>query len=205
LQQESVLTHIVHGAVRSRALRVMWMLEELGLPWAHVPSAPRSEAVMTVNPAGKIPVLVVGDVVLTDSVAIVQFLADRAQLLTHRAGTLERAVQDGFTQFCVDEIEGALWTAGKHSFVLPEPLRTPGVKDAARWEFARALKTLEARLGDRPFVMGDDFTVPDLLLGHCAGWAVAAKFALPDGPVGAYFERVRARPALRRAMEKAKG
>lgn len=197
--------HVVYGTARSRALRVMWMLEELGLAWDHVPCAPQSEAIIAVNPAGKIPALVVDGVTLTDSVAIVQFLADRAGSLTAKAGTLERAAQDGFKQFCVDEVEGPLWTAGKHSFALPEGLRVPQVKEAARWEFARAMQTLAARLGDRPFVTGEAFTVPDLLLGHCAGWAVAAKFDLPDGAVGAYFKRLRARPALRRAMEKAKG
>jgi glutathione S-transferase len=192
----------VHGSVRSRAVRVLWMLEELGEPYAHVPSAPQSAEIRAVNPEGKIPAVVIDGETLTDSVAIVQFLADRAGRLTHPAGTLARARQDGFTQFCVDEVEGALWTAGKHSFALPETLRVPAVKDTARAEFARAMATLERRLGGREFVT-DGFTVPDLLLGHCAGWATAAKFDLPGGAVGAYFARCRARPALRRAMEKA--
>jgi glutathione S-transferase len=196
-------TYTVIGAPRSRAMRVLWMLEELGQPYAHVPAAPRSPEIRAVNPAGKIPALKVGDETLLDSVAIVQFLADRHAAFTAPAGTLARARQDGFTQFCVDEVEGPLWTAGKHSFVLPEALRVPQVKETARAEFAAAMATLERRLGDGPFVMGDQFTVPDLLLGHCAGWAVAAKFDLPSGAVGAYFDRLRARPALKRAMEKA--
>ncbi len=62
------------------------------------------------------------------------------------------------------------------------------------------MTTLEARLGEREFVTGGRFTVPDLILAHCAGWAAAAKFPLPGGPVGAYFARLRARPALARAM-----
>jgi glutathione S-transferase len=64
------------------------------------------------------------------------------------------------------------------------------------------MKTLENRLGDNEFVMGDTFTVPDLLLGHCANWAKSAKFDLPDGSVGEYFERVLARPAYQRAKDK---
>jgi len=181
-------------------MRVMWMLEELGETYAYGPAPPQSEAARAANPAGKIPVLFVDDTVLTDSVAIVQYLADSHSRFTHPAGTLARARQDGFTQFCVDEVEGALWTAGKHSFALPENLRVPQVKETCRAEFARAMETLAARLGDNPFVTGDSFTVPDLLLGHCAAWAEAAKFALPGGQVGAYFARVRARPALAAAM-----
>jgi glutathione S-transferase len=62
------------------------------------------------------------------------------------------------------------------------------------------MATLAARLGDREFVMGDRLTVPDIVLGHCAGWAVPAKFELPGGAVGAYVARLRARPALARAL-----
>jgi len=97
-------------------------------------------------------------------------------------------------------VDGPLWTASKHRFALPEELRVPAVKETARAEFARAMALLARRLGDNPYVMGARFTVPDLILGHCAGWAEAAKFALPDGPVRAYADRVRARPALARAM-----
>ncbi len=60
-----------------------------------------------------------------DSVAICQFLADRHGHLTFKAGTIERAHQDSFTQFAVDDIESALWTAAKHTFVLPEEYRVP--------------------------------------------------------------------------------
>lgn len=195
--------YTVIGAARSRAMRVLWMLEELGQPYAHRSAAPQSAEIRAVNPAGKIPVLLVDGAALTDSVAIVTYLADRHAALTKPAGTLDRARQDGFTQFCVDEVEGALWTAGKHSFALPEALRVPQVKETARAEFDAAMATLADRLGDGPYVMGDEFTVPDLLLGHCAGWAEAAKFALPGGAVGAYFARVRARPALAAAMARA--
>ena len=195
--------YTVYGSGRSRAMRVMWMLDELDENYDIVPCSPQTPEILAVNPEGKIPALVVDSETLTDSVAIVQYLADRHGKLTAPAGTLARARQDGFTQFCVDEVEGALWTAGKHSFVLPEALRVPAVKDTARAEFARAMETLARRLGDRPFVTDLGFTVPDLLLGHCAGWAVSAKFDLPDGPVGAYFDRLRRRPALGAAMRRA--
>lgn len=192
----------VYGTPRSRALRVMWMLEELGEPYDLVPVAPQSDAIRAINPEGKIPAITLEGGTLTDSVAIVQFLADRAGRLTAPAGTLARARQDAFTQFCVDEVEGPLWTAGKHSFALPEALRVPQIKETARAEFARAMQTLERRLGGAEFVTPLGFTVPDLLLGHCAGWAVQARFTLPAGPVGAYFERLRARPALAAALRK---
>jgi glutathione S-transferase len=194
------MTYRVIGHLRSRALRVVWALEELGQPYELVPAPPHSEAARAHNPSGKIPSLVVDGTVLTDSTAILTFLADRHGGLTYPAGTLERARQDGFTQFALDEVEGPIWLSAKHRFVLPEDLRVPAVKDTARAEFARAMETLAVRLGDGPFLMGERFTLPDLLLGHCAAWAELAKFELPGGPVGEYFARVRSRPALARAL-----
>ena len=64
------------------------------------------------------------------------------------------------------------------------------------------MKTLETRLGGNEFVMGDTFTVPDLILGHCANWAKNAKFGYPEGLVGEYFDRILARPAYQRAKDK---
>lgn len=192
----------VIGAPRSRAMRVYWMMEELGLDYQVLPHRPASPEAHSYNPSGKIPALLVDGAIITDSVAILQFLADRHGALTYAAGTVERGQQDSFTQFACDEVDGPLWTAAKHSFALPENIRVPAIKPAAKFEFDRAMRVLETRLGDNEFVMGAQMTVPDLLLGHCAGWAEAARFDLPAGKLGDYFARMRARPALRRALHK---
>ena len=149
------------------------------------------------------------EVALSTGVFMAQHLGPdgSARLLASAGGDLvERARQDGFTQFAVDELDGALWTAAKHKFVLPEALRVPEAGATAKKEFARSLEVLERRLGDGLFVTGETFTVPDLIIGHCAGWAVAARFPLPEsGALADYFARLRGRAALRRAMEKAAG
>ncbi|MEZ5824550.1 MAG: glutathione S-transferase family protein [Geminicoccaceae bacterium] len=186
------------GTPRARTTRVMWALEELGEEYELVPAFPHSEEIRAVNPAGKVPALVVDGTVLLESVAICQFLADRAGQLTFPAGTIERAIQDGYTQFIVDTIEGALWNAGKHTFVLPEDKRVPALKPVLRWEFARAMQDLEARFGDGPYLMGERFTIPDILMGHAAGWAKMAKFELPSGKIGDYLQRIDNRPAVER-------
>ncbi len=191
--------YTVIGAVASRALRVIWMLEELEQPYDLIQAAPRSPEITEHNPDGKVPALIVDGTTLLDSVAITQFLADRHNALTFPAGSLERAKQDSLTQFCVDEVEGALWTAAKNTFVHPKEHQTPEVKETCRFEFNLAMERLERRLGDGPFVMGEVMTVPDILFGHCAGWARAAKFELPGGSVGEYLNRLVSRPAFQRA------
>ncbi|MGH1417577.1 MAG: glutathione S-transferase family protein [Hyphomicrobiaceae bacterium] len=189
------------GLPATRAFRIIWMMEELGLRYEIDPVAPHTDEARAFNPSGKIPMLQVGDDILLDSVAICQFLADRHSKLTFVAGSVERGKQDGWTQFAVDDVESTLWYSAKHSFVLPEELRSKTVLKACRYDFDRAMTAFEKRLGDNEFVMGDTFTVPDILFGHLAGWAmVNAKWDIPKGKVSEYFSRVRSRPAFERAM-----
>lgn len=195
--------YVVYGSVRTRALRVLWALEELNLDYDFVHAGPRSEAARALNPSGKIPIMTVEGATLTDSVAIVQFLADRHGGITHPAGTIQRALQDGVTQFACDELDAPLWLAARHAFVLPESERLAGVRASAEAEFSRALAELDRRLGDAMFLAGADFTVADLLVAHCLGWAEAATFPQPVGRLAAYAKRVRGRPALERAMARA--
>ena len=188
------------GSPKSRAFRVMWMLEELGLPYEHVPTPPRDPSLAAINPSGKVPILKDGNNYIIDSVAICQYLADKHGRLTFPAGTIKRAQQDSFTQFAVDDVEGPLWTAAKHTFVLPPELRVEDVKKACRYDFGRAMSSLSARLADKSYVMGEDFTVPDFILGHNGGWAMSMDWPIPEGNVGTYIARVRARPAFKAAM-----
>ena len=189
----------VIGASETRAMRVLWMLEELGLSYDHVPAGPRSEGVIAFNPAGKVPVLIEDSTPIIDSTAILTYLADRHGKMTHPAGTLDRARQDSLTQFVLDEFDAVLWTAARHSFILPKEMRVAGIKNSLRWEFERSQKTLVQRMAEDGFAMGDMMTVPDIILAHCLIWALAAKFPIVEPRLSDYLDRLRARPAYQRA------
>ncbi|ABD53325.1 glutathione S-transferase family protein [Jannaschia sp. CCS1] len=193
--------YVVFGGARSRAMRVLWMLEELGLDYAVVPTLPRSEDVRALNPTGKIPVLVEDGVAISDSVAIMTYLADKHGRLTAPAGTIARAQQDAFVQAVNDEIDAVLWAAARHSFILPEEQRVAGVKDSLRWEFARNEDAIADRMSaDGPFVMGEEMCLADILLSHCVGWAGSAKFDARNDRLLAHNAMMRARPAFKRAL-----
>lgn len=187
------------GSAKTRAFRVLWMLEELGLDYAHLPEAPRSDAVRAHNPTGKVPVLLVDGEPIIDSTAIIQYLADKHGAMTAPCGTLERARQDSMTHFLLDEFDAVLWTAARHSFILPEEKRVPEVKDSLKWEFERSQKALVARMGDGPFLMGDEMTVPDIIAGNCVGWAIGAKFPITEPALKEYSKRLTQREAYQRA------
>jgi glutathione S-transferase len=187
------------GSPKTRAFRVLWAMEEMGLPYQLLPEAPRSDKALEANPTGKIPSLLVDGSVIIDSVAIIQYLADKHDQLTFPAGTIDRAHQDSFTQFICDEIDGALWTGARNSFINPEEHRVPAIKDVLKWEFQRSIKALDQRLGTNEFLMGAKMTIPDILLAHCGGWARNAEFPIESDNIKNYFKRMIARDGYKRA------
>ncbi|MCB2130682.1 MAG: glutathione S-transferase family protein [Rhodobacteraceae bacterium] len=194
--------YTVIGTVKSRTFRVVWMLEEIGVQFEHIPAPPQSEGVTSFNPAGKVPVLIDDGTPITDSTAIIQYLADKHGKFTHPAGTLERARQDSLTQFLLDEFDANLWTAARHSFVLPEELRHSAIKNTLRWEFERSQKVLASRMSDGPFLMGGKMTVPDIILTHCGNWALSARFPITEHRLSTYLDKMRERPAYKRTAER---
>lgn len=191
----------VIGETNSRAFRVTWLLEELGQPYEQIKVGPRSEEAYAHNISGKIPALKEGETVLTDSTAIMTYLADKHGAMTFPAGTIERARQDGMTHMILDEVDAILWTGARHSFVLPKEKRVPEVKDSLKWEFARNCDRLAEKM-QGPFLMGDTMTIPDIIATHCLNWAFAAKFPLENPRLLAYSKEMRGRDAFRRAVAK---
>ena len=190
----------VVGFPMTRTYRVLWALEELGQPYELAPAKPQSEEARQANPFGKVPILIEDGETITDSVAIMTYLADKHGGLTAPAGTLARAKQDAITMMINDEMDAILWTAARHSFALPEERRVPAVKDSLRWEFSQSVQRIESKLnGD--FIAGDSFTIADILLTHCLNWARGAKFEVESEALLTYGKRMRARPAFQRVAE----
>lgn len=185
------------GHVRSRAFRVLWTLEELGEDYEYIPFRAGSDEMKSVNPSGKSPALDVDGTIITDSVAIMTFLADRHAQFTFSCGTVERAHQDSLIHQINDEMDALLWTAARHTFVLPEEKRVPDVKDSLRWEFTRNCERLGSRIQGK-FLMGDQMTIADILATHCLNWAKSAKFTCENSNLLDLAERMRARPAYQR-------
>ncbi len=192
----------VIGFGRSRASRALWALEEAGLEYEYQRLDPRagdlaSDWFGVLNPGRKVPVLVDGDFVLSESGAIVTYIGERAtaQDLVPAPGTRDRALYDQWCFFVCTELEQPLWTAAKHRFALPREWRVPAIIDTAHKEFARAAAAAATHLGDRQHTVGDAFTMADLLLAHTLEWAHGAKL-LHEPNLRAFRERMVERPAF---------
>jgi len=198
----------VYGCPNSRSMRMVWALEEAGADYAYVlidlfRGAGRSPDFLKINPAGKVPALVNDGVALTESGAILLWLAERypeAPLMPPVADSAARAEALQWLMFALTELEPPLWAIAKHRFVLPESRRVPAIEDTCRWEFACACSLLA--LGQRTFVAGDRFTVADIVIAHCLAWAQSAKVEVVPAQLLAYMETHWSRPAAQRARSR---
>ncbi len=195
------------AAAPSRATRVVWALEEAEADYEYQGIDPRAGDLSTdwfraLNPGGKVPVLVDDDFVVTESVAILSYIADRfpEKGLAPEPRTRARATYDQWCAFVTTELEQALWSIGKHRFALPRDWRVPGMLETAPKEFARAAKVLAGALADREWLVGDRFTMADLLAGHTLVWARSFGLPLGHDVLGVYCDRAASRPAFARAV-----
>lgn len=201
----------LYGRFPTRSNRAHWALEELEVPYTFyqvdfAAGDTDSPAFRSLNPGGKIPVLTDGDLVLTESGAICNYLGDRhpASGLTPSPGSPDRARYDQWMFFAQSELEQPLWTKAKHKFVLPREWRVKGLEDTVAWEFQRAAEVLSKGLGGNEFIVGDRFTMADIMLTHTLGWAKAANMEIRQRNLLDYANRNFGRPAVNR-MAKRRG
>jgi glutathione S-transferase len=122
----------VYGCPNSRSMRMVWALEEAGADYAYIlidlfRGAGRSPDFLKINPAGKVPALVNDGVAMTESGAILLWLAERypeAPLMPQVGDSVARAEALQWLMFALTELEPPLWAIAKHRFVLPESRRS---------------------------------------------------------------------------------
>lgn len=197
----------LYGMPKTRSSRITWALEEVGADYQFVSvnlvkGEGQTPEFLALNPGGKVPVLVDGDLVLTESAAICTYLGDRFPEtgLVPRPGTAERALYDQWCFFVLTELEQPLWTIGKHKFALPEERRVPEIKDTAVWEFQRAAALLAKGLEGKSYLVGDSFTMADLLAAHTLTWARSARILHKIDLLEDYRQQQLSRDAFSRAL-----
>ncbi|HEU4536781.1 MAG TPA: glutathione S-transferase family protein [Polyangiaceae bacterium] len=184
----------------TRSIRARWALQELGVPFEAVEinlgaGENQTPEFRKINPAGKLPALVDGDFVLTESVAIARYLAEKYPekgLLP--ADLRQRAELDRWVLFTVTELEQPLWRIARNSFIYPEAQRLPADVEIARREFKEMIVVLAEHMRGREFVVGDAVTIADFVLAYTLDWGNEEKL-LGDCPgLVSYLERMYARP-----------
>lgn len=182
----------------SRAVTVLWMLEELGLPYELnfvdlAAGAQKDPDFLTLNPMGKLPTLVDGESVLTEVAAIGMYLADR-----YRPGELAPALDDParaaflrWILFAPSVIEPCAYAKhGSWEY-------RPGSAGWGTWEEMHA--GIEAAIGKGPWLLGDRFSMADVSFGGTVRYLLRFGMVENRDTFAAYVERLTARPAYQRS------
>jgi len=189
---------VVYHHPFSRAANVVWMLEELEVPYELryvdlMAGQQKSPEILALNPMGKLPIVVDGDAVVTESAAVALYLADRYGYgrLAPRVDDPKRATYLRWSLFSPSVIEpGAMAKAAGWTYR----------EGQAGWgSYDAMLKTMEHAIADRDYLLGSEFSMADVIFGGTVRYMIGFKMIEPRATLAAYAERLAARPALKRA------
>jgi glutathione S-transferase len=193
----------LYGTRQSRATRSLWALEELGVPYELVAAETKSADYKAINPNGKIPALVDGDLVLFESMAINLYLArkyDKSGLWPREVADEGRAFQ--WSIWAMTEIEPALLLVLMNRVFLPPNQRDEPAAKAAEEKLGPALAILDASLASKKYLLGDSFTIADLNVASVLSWALFSKVDLAKTPnTQRWLLECTARPAFNKARK----
>lgn len=184
----------------TRSIRARWALQELEVEFEAITinlleGQNQSSEYLKINPAGKLPALVDDDFVLTESAAIVVYLAEKfphKRLLP--SDPKLRAQLNRWMLFTVTELEQPLWRIARHSFLYPEEQRIAADIEIARGEFRNMAAVLDQHMQDRHFLVGEHVTVGDFVLAYTLDWGNEEKLLGEYPGLLAYMERMYDRP-----------
>lgn len=196
----------IYGVPRSRTMRALWMLEELGVPYENVKvsfiDGTKKPDFLRLNPNGHIPVLQDGDFITWESLAINLYLARKYDkgLWPKTVEGEGRAYQ--WSLWAMTELEEPVLTALLNRMFLPEAQRDAKKADDAAERFKKPLGVLDSALAGRPYLTGDAFTVADLNVASVISWAPLAGLDVGTASnVKAWLGRCTSRPAFGRVQQ----
>src|SRR5580693_9043843 len=195
----------IYGIARTRAFRALWVAKELGLDYQHLPieigdDGAKSPEFLAINPNGRLPVIVDGDFVLFESLAITLYLAKK-----HSTGTLYPATLEGeakawqWSFWAIAEVDRGVNIWSLHAVRLPPAERDAALREEALKVIAAPFKVLDTALAKTPYLLGGDFTVADLNVAAVISRAIDMDLAAWPN-LKAWLQRCLERPAARAAL-----
>ena len=211
----------VHHLENSRSQRILWLLEELGLAYEirHYKRDPKTSLappeLLQVHPLGKSPVITDGDLTLAESGAIVEYLVERYGKgeLAPKAGSPERLRYTYWLHFAEGTampplVMKLIFNRIEHAPMpfFARPIARGIAQKVKRGmidpNLARIVEHIEAELGKSEWLAGGAFTAADILMSFPIEAAAARGAGERKPRMARFLERIHARPAYQRALEK---
>jgi glutathione S-transferase len=194
----------LYGSARSRAIRVLWMINELGLAYEHKDWLPRSPDTKTpeyrlLNANSRVPTIDDDGFILSESMAINMYLAKKQKSPLYPADPKHEALAWQWSLWETDRLDRQLVDHARHTKDLPENERDPKLA-AAMWEqCVQSFGVLEQALSKNEWLAGPAFSVADLNVGGALFRALALD--LNQWPkTQAWLKRCYDRPAAKKAV-----
>jgi glutathione S-transferase len=204
---EAAVLHL-YGNAKSRAMRCLWMLEEIGEPYQLIEKSTRPDDLQTaeylrLNPNARIPTLVDGEVVLWESMAINIYLAQKYQGPMRCDSPELSGLAAQWSFWAVLELEELLLDLLQHRAVLPDFARDPSHAERSELLLQKPLTMLNDALVGRQFLAGDRFTVADLNVASILVWGKMARLDFSaHSNVARWLDVCLTRPAYRRVRDR---
>jgi len=196
----------IYGVARTRAFRALWVAEELGLDYQHLPieigaAGARTPEFLALNPNGRLPVIVDDDFVLFESLAITLYLAKK-----HAPGKLYPATPEGearawqWSFWAIAEVDRGVNIWSLHAVRLPPAERNSALREEALKVLAAPFKTLDTAVAKQPYLLGERFTVADLNVAAVISRAIDMDLAAVPN-LRSWLVRCLDRPGARAALK----
>lgn len=200
----ATMLKLFHAAMTS-SFRCRWTLEETGLPHkvVHMSLARADHKrpdYLKIHPLGSVPALVDGDNVVIESAAICMYVAeqDPERRLVPPEGSIARGHYYQWILFAMTNLDSVVHGTYLRAFGRAPEQRHDTANDDERAALRRQLALLDGAIG-KGWVLGDQFTTADIVLGGLLVWADTAGQLRGAGPAESYLARLRERPAFQRA------
>lgn len=191
----------LYGAMASRAHRCVWMLRELALPFRHeqtsfIDGSTHTPEFLSINPNGRVPVLVDDRFVIYESLAINLYLAHKPGGALAPRDLPASALATQWSFWVTTEVEKPLLFAAANRNLFTEEQRDEEQAQMAIAKLDRPFKVLDQHLAGTPWLLGDHFTVADLNVATVMDLAPQCGISLDNWPrMQEWHRRCLARPA----------
>lgn len=194
----------IYGSPRSSSGRCFWCLEEVGVLYQaksinFQAKEHKSEAYLAINPSGKVPALIDGDVTLTESMAINFYLAEAYKPALLGQTSKEKALALQWSFWAISELQPPLITIFIQKVFVPEDKRDAAVIEENMQKLPALLQVLDATLAKNDYLAGSDFSLADLNTASVASICMAVGASMSDYPnILKWLGLINQRPAFKK-------
>lgn len=197
----------IYGSPKSSAGRCFLMLEECGLSYKHMPldmsqKEHKAEAFLKLNPNGKVPCIMDDDFVLWESAAIVQYLAQKHKPEMLGTSLQEKALVQQWSFWTMTEAQPPMIDILIQNYFVPEDKRDTALIARREAQLPNLFAVLENELKNKKFLVGNSYTVADLMVGSAINVAMKLHINLAAFPnIKSWMAELQGRPAWRKLAE----